>query len=118
MIDTHRNDFDAVARLLHGLSDPNRLRIIRELTMDCQSVSAIVDATGLPQPLVSHHLRVLRQRGLARPERRGAYTFYCLSDDSVAEAIAVLGRLSDRLRRLSEAAAVEGPALIALKEVR
>src|SRR5688572_29718967 len=94
------HDLDAVARHVRGLSDPNRLRIIRELTMDCQSVSAIVEATGLPQPLVSHHLRVLRQQGLARPERRGAYTFYCLSDDSIADALAVLGRLTNRLRRV------------------
>ena len=32
--------------------------------------------TGLPQPLVSHHLRILRDAGIARPERRGAYVYY------------------------------------------
>ena len=67
---------ESVARLLQTLSDPNRLRIIGVLTPDCQSVSAIVKATGLPQPLVSHHLRVLREQGLARGDRRGAFIYY------------------------------------------
>ncbi|MCL6106905.1 MAG: ArsR family transcriptional regulator [Actinobacteria bacterium] len=44
--------------------------------MDCQSVSAIVEETGLSQPLVSHHLRVLREAGLARAEIRGAFNYY------------------------------------------
>ena len=64
------------ADLFKALSDPTRLRIIEKLTLECESVSAIVDATGLSQPLVSHHLRILREHGLARTERRGAFTYY------------------------------------------
>jgi DNA-binding transcriptional ArsR family regulator len=86
--------------------------------MDCQSVSAIVEATGLPQPLVSHHLRVLRQQGLARPERRGAYTYYCLSDDSVSDVLAALSRLTDQLRQVTEAAGIQEPAFIDFKAVK
>lgn len=67
---------DLVSRLLRTMADPNRLRIIKVLTMDCESVSNIVRATGLSQPLVSHHLKVLREHGLVRSERRGAFTFY------------------------------------------
>ncbi len=59
-----------------GPSDPNRLRVVEALTLDCQSVSAIIEATELSQPLVSYHLRILSEHGLARAERRGAYTFY------------------------------------------
>ena len=102
-------DLETVARVTRTLSDPNRLRIIQVLTMDCCSVSAIVEATGLPQPLVSHHLRMLREQGLARPERRGAFTFYCLSDNTVAEAVALLGRLTARLTRLKEEIASHPP---------
>jgi ArsR family transcriptional regulator len=67
---------ETLGRLLQTLSEPNRLRIIRVLTMNCESVSAIVKATGLSQPLVSHHLRVMRQQGLVRGERRGAFIDY------------------------------------------
>ena len=67
---------DSVSRLLRTIADPNRLRIINVLTVDCESVSNIVLATGMAQPLVSHHLRVLREHGLVRSERRGPFTFY------------------------------------------
>lgn len=67
---------ESVADLFKTLSDPNRLRILQVLTPDCQSVSAIVEATALSQPLASYHLRVLSEQGLARAERRGAYTYY------------------------------------------
>ncbi len=49
---------------------PNRLAIIKELTLKCESVSAIVPRAGLSQPLVSQDLRVLREHGVARAGRR------------------------------------------------
>lgn len=67
---------EAVAALFKTLSDPTRLRIIQVLTLECESVTAIVEATGLSQPLVSHHLRILRESGLARAEPRDGYTYY------------------------------------------
>jgi len=67
---------ETIAEIFKTLSDTNRLRIIKALTLDCQSVSAIVEATEMSQPLVSHHLGMLRRSGLARTERRGAYTYY------------------------------------------
>ena len=67
---------ELLSRLLRTLSDTNRLRIVQVLTLDCQSVTGIVRKTEMPQPLVSHHLRVMRDRGLVRSERRGAFTFY------------------------------------------
>ncbi len=78
---------ECLANLLKILSDPTRLRIVQALTMQCESVNRIVEITGLSQPLVSHHLRVLRESGLARTERHGPYTFYCLSDMAVWETI-------------------------------
>ena len=67
---------EMIAKIFKTLSDTNRLRIIKAFTMNCQSVSAIVKATEMSQPLVSHHLSVLRKTGLARAERHGAYTYY------------------------------------------
>ncbi len=67
---------ESVAELFKTLSDPTRLRILNVLTLECESVSSIVEATQLSQPLVSHHLRLLRDRGLVRAEPRGGYTYY------------------------------------------
>ena len=65
-----------MARIFKTLADPTRLRLLRAMTVECRSVSQLVRESGLPQPLVSHHLRILRDAGLARQDRRGAYTFY------------------------------------------
>jgi DNA-binding transcriptional ArsR family regulator len=65
-----------VARFFKALSEPARLSIVLALTDECRPVSHVVTATGLPQPLVSHHLRILRDAGIARPDRRGAFVYY------------------------------------------
>jgi ArsR family transcriptional regulator len=67
---------ERVAQVFAALADANRLRIIAVLTPHCQSVNEIARQAELPQPLVSHHLRILRERGLARADRRGGSTFY------------------------------------------
>ncbi|MFF8989013.1 ArsR/SmtB family transcription factor [Streptomyces sp. NPDC014983] len=76
-----------LATLLQTLGDPTRLRILTALDMACVPVSAIVEATGVRQPTVSHHLRILRDRGLVRGERRGGYVFYCLAGDGLRAAL-------------------------------
>jgi ArsR family transcriptional regulator len=67
---------EVMARIFKTLADPTRLRLLHAMTLDCQSVSDLVQASGLPQPMVSHHLRILREAGLARAARRGTYMFY------------------------------------------
>jgi ArsR family transcriptional regulator len=89
-----------LAELLQALGDPTRLRILSALDTSCVPVGSIVAATGLRQPSVSHHLRVLRDRGIVRAERRGAYVFYCAASDRLRPAIdAARALLDDRASR-------------------
>jgi DNA-binding transcriptional ArsR family regulator len=67
---------DLMARIFKTLADPTRLRLLGAMTLDCKSVSQLVEESGLSQPLVSHHLRILREAGLARSGRRGIYVLY------------------------------------------
>lgn len=87
---------EPASRLFAILADPNRLQILRVLTEDCQHVSDIVRATGLPQPLVSHHLRVLKRQDLAMSERQGSYVTYCLSRE-VRQAVIRMTDLAQQL---------------------
>lgn len=80
----------ALAAVLQTLGDPTRLRILTTLETTCVSVTSIVEATGLRQPSVSHHLRILRDRGLVRGERRGGYVYYCLTTDKLRAALDAL----------------------------
>lgn len=41
---------------------------------------ALDDIDGLGQTNVSFHLRVLREAGFVRAERRGPFIYYCLAD--------------------------------------
>ncbi len=68
--------FDA----LKVIGESNRLQILMELGLECRPVTDIVNATGLPQTNVSFHLRILREAGFVRTERRGTFIYYCLDD--------------------------------------
>ncbi|NDU92331.1 MAG: winged helix-turn-helix transcriptional regulator [Ferrovum sp.] len=63
-----------------ALGEPNRLRILCSLGLECRPVTDIINSTGLGQTNVSFHLRVLREAGFVRAERRGAFIYYCLAD--------------------------------------
>ena len=69
-----------LSELFKLLAEPNRLKILYSLALECRPVSAVIEATGLSQTNVSFHLRALREAGLVRPERRGAFVYYCLPD--------------------------------------
>ena len=67
---------ERLARFFKALSEPARLRIVLALSDECRPVTDVVTLTGLPQPLVSHHLRILRETGIAQPQRRGSFVYY------------------------------------------
>ncbi len=75
-----RRDQEKIIPALKVLGEPNRLRILCGLGLECRPVTDIINATGLEQTNVSFHLRVLREAGFVRAERRGAFIYYCLAD--------------------------------------
>lgn len=85
---------DPDVRLLAALADPARLAIVRQLA-DGGEVCACDFAVcaELAQPTVSHHLRVLREAGVVRGERRGTWIWYGLQPEVAAR----LSRLAEQL---------------------
>ena len=76
---------DPDARLLQALADPTRLAIVRQLSVERETCACDLTAgIDLAQPTVSHHLRVLREAGLVRAERRGSWVYFSLSAEGVA----------------------------------
>ncbi len=51
---------------LNALAEPNRLRIVEMLRKGPSSVNEIAERLELSQPLVSKHLRVLREAGIVQ----------------------------------------------------
>ncbi|MFP5218431.1 MAG: metalloregulator ArsR/SmtB family transcription factor [Actinomycetes bacterium] len=83
---------------LHALSEPKRAQLVRLLLDRQLPVRDLVALAGMAQPLVSHHLRVLREAGLVDSSVRANLTVYRLRPDVLAE-------LADRLRAMAERAA-------------
>jgi ArsR family transcriptional regulator, arsenate/arsenite/antimonite-responsive transcriptional repressor len=73
-------DADATAALFRALGDPARVRIINLLASSGEPVCVcdLVDALGLAQPTVSHHLRKLVEAGLLEREERGKWSFFSI----------------------------------------
>ncbi len=74
---------------LRAVGEPLRWRILTLLGREELCVCHLVEALDAPQPLISHHLRVLRDAGLVAAERYRYWTYYRLRREAVLE----LGRL-------------------------
>lgn len=77
-------DFEGGAALLRALAAPVRLGLVQLLAAQPRCVHELVDALGIPQPLVSQHLRTLRAAGLVLAARDGREVRYRLADEHVA----------------------------------
>ena len=67
----------SLAAALKMLSDVTRLRIVRMLARDGEmNVNNICEQLGQSQPLISHHLALLRVAKLIDVQRDGKFNFY------------------------------------------
>lgn len=87
MPDSSEGPLHDAAELFKALSSPARLALIRELVDEPKDVTALTEATGMSQPLVSQHLRTLRLAGLAEAERTGRHAIYRITDQHVAHIV-------------------------------
>lgn len=78
-----------MAVIFQVLSDPARLSVVLALERGERCVGDLAAASGLSQSLVSHHLRVLRERNLVAFRRQGKQTYYALADAHVFALLAV-----------------------------
>ncbi len=86
------------AQVCSGLADPNRILIIYTLKDGPQCVNDIANMMELPQPTISRHLKVLRERGIVRAERDGQAIIYSLADTRYIQALDLLrSALADQL---------------------
>jgi ArsR family transcriptional regulator len=63
---------------LKALAEPLRWRIVTALAGEELCVCHLTEDLGAPQPLISHHLRVLREAGIVEAERWRYWTYYRL----------------------------------------
>ena len=73
----------AVADRFKVLAEPARLEILETLRSGEQTVSEIVERTGLGQGNVSKHLQLLHAHGFVSRRKEGLHVRYALADRSV-----------------------------------
>lgn len=71
---------DDNAELLKALAHPGRLKIIGFLSSGKKCVKHIWGALDLPQPNVSQHLSVLRNKGILGYKREGSIVCYYIKN--------------------------------------
>jgi len=77
-------------RVCYGVADPKRVLILYALAKGPLCVNDLAQELALPQPSVSRHLRVLRERSLVTTQRRGPAIYYALADRRLIEAMDLL----------------------------
>ena len=93
----HTDDLQPPAFMAKSLGDENRLKILLLLGDGKKSVSRIVEALELSQPLVSHHLKELRRTLLVNVERKGPFVYYELADPEILSIITNLNAVALKL---------------------
>ncbi len=78
------------AEICAGLADPKRILILYALHEQPRNVNELVELLDLSQPMVSRHLKVLRERGMVTTNRLGATVEYSLADERLIEALDLL----------------------------
>jgi DNA-binding transcriptional ArsR family regulator len=81
---------------LRALAHPARRRMLDACLTHQRTAGELVELTGLPNPSVSEHLKVLRKTGLLLQERDGRFRRYRAQRqvlDEVLAALATLGSL-------------------------
>ena len=83
----------AWAPTLRALANPDRLLIVLWLAGGNRTVRELEEVTGMSQPLVSYHLRTLRDAGLVTATPVGRSNRYRLATASLDQLATVIGRL-------------------------
>jgi len=84
----------AAAFLAKAMADENRVRILLVLAGGRKSVSQLVAALKISQPLASHHLKELKRALLVTIERSGPFIYYDLADRRIAAILDDLHELA------------------------
>jgi DNA-binding transcriptional ArsR family regulator len=80
-----RGEARRVADVFKILGDPSRCRLLYALLAAGEiCVCDLAAVLGMSESNVSHHLRVLRARGLVRPRRQGKMVYYTPDDEHIS----------------------------------
>lgn len=87
-----------LAAIFKALSDPARLRLFSSIASHAGGEACVCDISkgvDLAQPTISHHLKVLREAGLLRSERRASWVYYAVVPETLTTVSSLLNVSAD-----------------------
>jgi ArsR family transcriptional regulator len=98
-------DTQVLSDIFKALADPTRLKLLKLLSGqsvvfcggECNGqtflcVGALADRLKVTQSAVSQHLRILRQAGLVKGERRGSFMHYSINNEGIGRYRALVAQ--------------------------
>ena len=83
----------SLVKVLKALSSETRLKILRLLKERSLCVNAITARLDMTQSAVSQHLRILKEAGLVKTEKRGYWMHYSVNREALRRYGSSIGRL-------------------------
>ena len=87
MSDNANSNYRFKSTVFHALSDPIRLEILAYLREGEKCVCEIVPHLNLIQPLVSRHLKILKDSGIVSFRKDGTNRLYSITDPQIFKII-------------------------------
>lgn len=89
------------AQGFRALADPTRLQVLEMVANGERCVCELTAALDIPQPLLSHHLKTLREAGFISARKEGRWMYYALNRERLEVCMCAL---KDTLEAYDEAA--------------
>lgn len=88
MITPNYNEIDLLHNhMCKAIGSPTRILILYALNEQPRNVTSLAEALDTPQPTISRHLALLKQRGIVTSKRDGASVIYQMADRRIVEAL-------------------------------
>jgi len=101
------------SQICAALADPKRIYLLYLLNNAPATVTQLTHALQVPQPTVSRHLKILRERGLVHSKRDGQSVYYSLTHPRVIDALDILRQvLAENLLQRQQLAEVAAQSLM------
>jgi ArsR family transcriptional regulator len=78
------------ASRFRALGDPTRLRILDLVAQGEQCVCELAEAIDIPQPLLSHYLKILREAGFITVRKDGRWNYYAMNRERLEACVCAL----------------------------
>lgn len=83
-------DYEKYSQVLKAIAHPVRLNILEVLIDNKYCVNDVSKSLNIHQSVSSHHLTILKNRGIIHSHKQGTRSYYIVKDDLTKGIISIL----------------------------